>query len=123
MATGLPARRRVVGSSIVGSRKDKNATASEAGVQLASKMGIAVTTRRLLIFKAGGAMTLKAQELITAIPIADVDSIEVGKGMMSKPITITVRGEAHVVEAPKAAKTSDLTDAFAQAKSGGGVAA
>jgi hypothetical protein len=113
----------VVGSSIVGSRKDKNSAASEAGVQLASKMGLAVTSRRLLIFKAGGAMTLKAQELITAIPIADIDSIEVGKGMMSKPITITVRGEQHVVEAPKAAKTSDLTDAFSRAKAGASVTA
>jgi hypothetical protein len=113
----------VVGASVVGSRKDKKATASEGGVQLASKMGLAVTNRRLLIFKAGGAMTLKAQELITAIPISEVDSIEVGKGVMSKPITVTVRGEQHVVEAPKAAKTSDLTDAFAQAKPGASVTA
>src|SRR3954451_21331071 len=113
----------VVGQAIAGSRKDKNATASEAGVQLASKMGIAVTNRRLLIFKAGGAMTLKAQELITTVPIADVDSIEVGKGMVTKPITVTVRGEAHVVEAPKAAKTSEFTAAFAQAKAGAGVTA
>src|SRR5690349_11068420 len=64
----------VVGQAVAGGRKDKNA-ASEAGVQLAGKMGIAVTSRRLLIFKAGGAMTLSAKELITAIPIADVDAI------------------------------------------------
>src|SRR4051794_757688 len=112
----------VVGQAVAGGRKDKNAP-SEAGVQLAGKMGIAVTSRRLLIFKAGGAMTLKAQELITTVPIADVDSIEVGKGMVTKPITVTVRGEAHVVEAPKAAKTSEFTAAFAQAKAGAGVAA
>jgi hypothetical protein len=109
------------GQAIAGARRDKKAAevdaAGEGGdVKLANKMGIGVTSQRLLIFKAGGAMTLKAQELLTAVPVADVDGMEVGKGAMSKPITITVRGESFEVEAPKASNPQKLVEAFERAK-------
>jgi hypothetical protein len=115
-----------LGAAAIGARRDKKAREKgpdESGIELSSKMGLAVTSQRLLIFKAGGAMTLKAKEILSAVPIADVDSIEVGKGVMTKPITITVRGEAFVVEAPKAANTKEFTGAFADAKAGGAVTA
>ena len=109
------------GQAIAGSRRDKKAAAAEAAgaggdVKLANKMGIGVTSQRLLIFKAGGAMTLKAQELLTAVPVAEVDSMEVGKGTMSKPNTITVHGESFEVEAPKASNPQKLVDALERAK-------
>jgi hypothetical protein len=111
----------VVGAMAVGSSRDRKARRAEgdAGtdeVRLSSKMGIGVTTRRLLLFKAGGSVTLSAKELLSAVPIADVDSIEVGKGVVTKPITLTVRGEAFEVEAPRAANTDKLIEAFTQAK-------
>jgi hypothetical protein len=86
-------------------------------------MGLAITTRRLMVFKAGGSMTLSAKELLTAIPISDVSSIEIGKGVVTKPVTITVRGEAFHVEAPRAANTDKLLEAFASAKSSSAAAA
>jgi hypothetical protein len=43
--------------------------------------------------------------------------------MMTKPINVKVRGADHIVEAPKAAKTSEFTEAFARAKAGAGVTA
>ena len=106
------------GQAIAGSRRDRKAAEAGDGgdVKLANKMGIGVTSQRLLIFKAGGAMTLKAQELLTAVPVADVDGMEVGKGAMSKPITITVRGESFEVEAPKASNPQKLVEAFERAK-------
>ena len=109
------------GQAIAGARRDKKAAEADAAgeggdVKLANKMGIGVTSQRLLIFKAGGAMTLKAQELLTAVPVADVDGMEVGKGAMSKPITITVRGESFEVEAPKASNPQKLVEAFERAK-------
>jgi hypothetical protein len=109
----------------VASSRDRKAAASEdAGeVKLASKMGIGITTQRLLLFKAGGSMTLSAKELLTAVPIADVDAIEVGKGVVTKPVTLVVRGEAFQVEAPRAANTDKLLGAFAQAKGGRAAAA
>jgi hypothetical protein len=84
-------------------------------------MALAVTPRRLLIFKAGGAVTVKAKELLSAIPIAEVDSIVVGKGALTKPVTLTVRGEPFQVEAPKAGNTDKLVSAFEQAKAGSAV--
>jgi hypothetical protein len=112
-----------IGAAVIGARRDRKArdgaadgTADESGVELSSKMGLAITSSRLLIFKAGGAMTLKAKELITDVPIGDVDSIEVGKGLLLKPVTLTVRGESFQVEAPKATNTDKLVGALAQAK-------
>ena len=107
----------------VASSRDKKANGSDGDVKLSSKMGLGITTRRLLIFKAGGSMTLSAKELLSAIPIADVQSIDVGKGVVTKPVTITVRGESFHVEAPRAANTDKLLEAFAQAKSAGVAAA
>jgi hypothetical protein len=107
-------------------RNRKAAAAEEAGddgdVKLANKMGIAVTSRRLLIFKAGGAMTLKAQELLTAVPVGDVDGMEVGKAALTKPLTITVRGESFTVEAPKASSPQKLIEALERAKGAAPVA-
>jgi hypothetical protein len=118
--TGALALTGAAGAAVIGARRDRKAAEagdSGGGVQLASKMGLAITPRRLLIFKAGGAVTLKAKELITDVPIGEVDSIEVGKSALTKPVTITVRGESFQVEAPKVSNTDDLVKAFQQAKS------
>jgi hypothetical protein len=111
------------GAMAAASRRDRKAREAEANgeapeIKLSSKMGIAITTQRLLVFRAGGSMTLSAKELLTAIPIGDVENIEVGKGVVTKPITVTVRGEAFHVEAPRAANTDKLLTAFAQATAG-----
>jgi hypothetical protein len=114
----------VAGATAVGAIRDRKGRSEEGGapsdgaVELSSKMGLAITPRRLLIFKAGGAVTVKAKELLSDIPIAEVDSIEVGRGALTKPVTLTVRGESFQVEAPKAANTDKLVSAFDQAKSG-----
>jgi hypothetical protein len=115
----------VVGVAAVGALRDRKArndaegdSESSGGVELSSKMGLAITSQRLLIFKAGGAVTVKAKELLSDVPIGEVDSIEVGKGALTKPVTVTVRGESFQVEAPKAANTGKLVSAFEQAKGG-----
>ena len=113
----------VAGQVVMGAVRDRKARGGDAGdgahdggVELSSKMGIAITPRRLLIFKAGGSMSLKAKELLTDVPIAEVDSIVVGKGALNKPVTLTVRGEPFQVEAPRAVNTDKLVEAFEQAK-------
>ena len=112
-----------LGAAAAGAMKDRKArTDAEAnggeGVQLASKMGLAITSQRLLIFKAGGAVTLKATELLTEAPIAEVDSVEVGKGAVTKPVMLTLRGETVQVDAPRAVNTDKFVEAFNQAKAG-----
>ena len=109
----------VVGAMAVAARRDRKSAGDDTpdgAVQLSSKMGIGVTTQRLLLFKAGGAMTLSAKELLTAVPIAEVDSIEAGKAMVTKPITLTIRGESFQVEAARAVNTDNLVSAVEQAK-------
>ncbi len=107
-----------IGAAAVGALRDRKAqeAPSSGAIELASKMGLAITSRRLLVFKAGGSMSLSAKELLSAVPLADVDSVEVGKGMLTKPIALTVRGEQFQVEAPKAANTKEFVAAFEQAK-------
>jgi hypothetical protein len=108
-----------IGAAAAGAMRDRKSGDDEnGGVQLSSKMGVAITSHRLLIFKAGGAVTLKATELLSDIPIGDVDSIEVGKGALTKPVMLTVRGESFQVDAPKAVNTDKFVDAFTQAKAG-----
>jgi hypothetical protein len=106
----------IVGAMAAGARRDRKAAEAGGDVQLSSKMGLALTDRRLLLFKAAGAMTLKAQELLTEVPVAELDNVEVGKGVVTKPVTLTIRGEAFQVETPRAANTDKLLEAFAAAK-------
>jgi hypothetical protein len=106
-----------VGAAVAGARRDAKSANGEGGdVQLSSKMGLAITPQRLLIFKAGGAVALKAKELITDLPIGEVDSIELGKAAMTKPVILTVRGNQYTVEAPKLTNTDDIVAAFKKAK-------
>jgi hypothetical protein len=108
-----------IGAAAIGARRDRKAKANGSGggeIELSNKMGLAITSQRLLIFKAGGAMTLSAKELLSAVPLAEVDSIEVGKAMLTKPITITVNGQSFQVEAAKAVNTKDFTAAYETAK-------
>jgi hypothetical protein len=107
-----------IGAAAVGAIKDRKGreAAAEGGIPLSSKMGLALTPRRLLIFKGGGAVLLKAKELLTEFPIGEVESIALGKGAITKPILITAGGQSFQVEAPKAANTDKLMEAFRRAK-------
>ena len=98
-------------------QRDAEAAESEDELKPSTRMGFAITSRRFLIFMLGGALTLKAKKLLADVPIADVESIEVGKGTVSTPITVTVGGERLEVEGPRlTTKTDDLVGALEQAK-------
>jgi len=116
-----------VGVAIKGARRDKAARESEAsganegGVTLAStNMTLAITSRRLLIFKFGKGRGANPKYLLTDLPIGEVDSIQVGSssGKLTKPVTLTVGGEVFQLEARKAVNGATLTSSFDQAKSG-----
>ena len=110
-----------LGQVAMGKRRDRESDekAEAGGLRTASKMGLAITSDRLLLARAGGAMTLKAKELLSEVPIAEVDSLEVGKGTIGKPLTITLRGESTELVLPKASSTDKLVNAFQQAKARG----
>jgi hypothetical protein len=113
-----------IGAAAIGAMRDRKGAKEGNGggeIELSNKMGMAITSQRLLIFKAGGAMTLSAKEMLSAVPMHEVDSIEIGKGMLTKPVTITVNGSSFQVEAPKAANTKEFVAAYETAR--GAVAA
>jgi len=111
----------VAGQAVAGAVRDRAGrggadAGDEPAIATASKMALVITSRRLLLFKAGGAVTVKAQELLTALPIEEVEGLVAGKAAMTKPLTITARGQQVEVEAPKAANTGKVVEAFERAR-------
>jgi hypothetical protein len=98
-------------------------TAEQVGVRLTTPMALAVTRWRLLTLRIGSPIGLgiggKVKELLSAVPLTEVESIEVKRLVLGKTLTLTVRGVPIVLEANAAASASDLADAFARAKTEG----
>jgi hypothetical protein len=95
---------------------------STALIVLASPMALAVTPRRLLSLKVtapiGLGIGMKAQELVSAVPVSEVDSIEVKRLAVGKTVTVTVRGVPFVLEVGAGADAKGVADALERAKVG-----
>jgi hypothetical protein len=106
----------------LGARKQSqaHAAAEQAEFRLASPMALAVTQRRLLSIQIGSPIGLgiggEVKELVSAVPLSDVDSIEVKRLLLGKTITVTVRGVPFKLEANALADASGLVEAFSGAK-------
>jgi hypothetical protein len=106
-------------ASELGARKARKARAAadEAGLVIDAPMALAVTQRRLLTLKISSPVLGRGgevKELLSAVPLDEVDSIEVRRFGLGKRITVTVRGVA--VELEGAAGANELADAFDAAK-------
>ena len=78
---------------------DAVAAAETAGIHLDRRIVLAVTTERLLVFRSGGAFTVKAKQLLAEALIAAVDAIDVERdGHLTKAVTLRVRGAAIAIE-------------------------
>jgi hypothetical protein len=96
---------------------DAVAAAKPAGLDVDRRMVIAVTTERLLVFRSGGAFTVKAKELLAEVPIAAVDGIDVERdGQLTKTVTLRVRGAAIAVETARGQRPEDLDRALERAR-------
>jgi hypothetical protein len=103
-----------------------NVEAAElAGFKLASPMALGVTQRRLLSIRIGSPIGLgiggKVKELVAAIPVAEVDSIDVRRLAVGKTIMLTVRGVSFALEANAAADAQSVVAALERAKAGASV--
>ena len=58
----------------------------------------------------------KVKELASAVPLADVDSIEVKRLAVGKTITVTIRGVPFVLEVGAGANAGGVAEAFEKAK-------
>ncbi|MDP9243954.1 MAG: hypothetical protein M3O77_02595 [Chloroflexota bacterium] len=96
------------------------AGAEKAEFQLASPMALALTQRRLLTLGIGSPIGLgiggEVKQLVSAAPIADVDSIEVQRLALGKVVTLTVRGVPFKLEANALAGAKALAEAFDRAR-------
>ncbi len=111
----------MVGGALGGKKQRENVEAAEsADFELASPMALAVTPRRLVVFKISSPIGLgiggDVKELVSSAPLSDVDSIEVKRLAAGKTITVTVRGTAFVLEVGAGANAKGVAEAFEGAK-------
>ena len=96
--------------------------AEEAGIRLESPMALALTSRRLLVLKIANPVGMgiggKVKEVLSAVPVGEVDSIEAKRLLLGSTLTLTVRGVEMKLEAGAGARTKELAKAFESLKAG-----
>ncbi len=108
--------------SAIGGRKVKEArrAAEAGGLQLARPMALALTDRRLVVLKISPPIAMgkggDVKELVSAVPLGDVDSIEVKRLLVGKVVVVTVGGAAVKLEAGAGANAKGLAEEFARAR-------
>jgi hypothetical protein len=111
----------MVGGAIGGKQQRRNIDAAEsAGFELASPMALAVTPRRVLSLKIAAPIGLgmggKVKELVSAVPVSEVDAIEVKRLAVGKTVTVTINDVPFVLEVGAGANANGVAEAFRQAK-------
>lgn len=110
------------GSMHLGARQQGAAYAAGEAAQLplASPMALALTGRRLLSIKIGSPIGMgiggNVKELVGAVPISGVDSIEVKRLALGQVVTLTVAGAPIKLEANALAGAKRLAEEFDRAK-------
>lgn len=96
--------------------KGERAAAESIGVELGAFMAMGITRERLLLFSVGGVAKIK--ELLSELPLAEVNSIKVDKAMLGarKRITVAARGGSFVLETPGRQKPEEFAAALERAR-------
>ena len=108
--------------SAIGGRKVKEVrrAAEATGLQLTRPMALALTDRRLVVLKISPPIAMgkgaDVKELVSAVPLGDVDSIEVKRLLVGKVVVVTVGGAAVKLEAGAGANAKGLAEEFARAR-------
>jgi hypothetical protein len=111
----------VIGSTIGGKKQQKQTEAAQdVGFELASPMALAVTQRRLLSISISSPIGMgiggNVKEIVSAVPLSDVDSIETQRLAAGKVVTVTVRGTPFKLEVGAGANAKGVVEAFESAK-------
>jgi hypothetical protein len=114
----------LIGGALGGKKQRQNVDAAgESGFALASPMALAVTPRRLLSLEVtapiGLGIGMKVKQLAGAVPVSEVDSIEVKRLAVGKTVTVTVRGVPFVLEVGAGADAKGVAEALERAKASG----
>lgn len=104
-----------------GERRAAHEAAEGAGLVLSSPCAVVLTGQRLLTVKIGAPIGLglggKVKEVLSGVPIGEVDGVEVKKVALRQNITLHVRGQQIALEANAAASANHLADTLASLKS------
>jgi hypothetical protein len=108
-------------AAMVGDRRVRREqqSAGVVGLQLANPMALALTARRLVVlsvepllaFGRGG----DVKGLVSAVPLREVEAIEVKRLLVGKVVVLTVGGATFGLEAGAGADARGLVDAFQRA--------
>jgi hypothetical protein len=113
-----------VAQAAIGGRKVKavRRAAEASGLRLTKPMALALTDSRLVVFKLSLPIAMgkggDIKELVSAVPIRDVDSIQIKRVLVGKVVTVTVRGTAVKLEAGAGADAKGLAEEFERARAG-----
>ena len=109
----------IAGAMIAGKGgKETQESSKQTGIEVPRWAALAVTTQRVLILKMN-AMGTKADEIVSEVPIAEVESIDVSKSMLRRQVTLNARGGAFHFEAHKSSPVEKLSEALAAARAAG----
>jgi hypothetical protein len=116
------ARTAGIGPSAIGGRKVKEVrrAAEASGLQLTKPMALALTDRRLVVLKISSPIAMgkgaDVKELVSAVPLGAVDSIEVKRLLVGKVVVVRVGGVEVKLEAGAGANAKGLAEEFARAR-------
>jgi hypothetical protein len=106
----------------IGGRKISAArrAAEAGGLQLTRPMALALTEGRLVVFKVSPPIAMgkggDVKELVSAVPLGDVHSIEVKRLLVGKVVIVRVGGAAVKLEAGPGANAKGFAEEFARAR-------
>jgi hypothetical protein len=103
----------------LGNRKMAQSTegAEEAGLVVGNPMALAITNQRVMTFKISTPILGRGgdiKELLSAVPVAAVDDVQVKRFGMAKRITLTVSGTE--IQLESAAGADEFLEAYQRVK-------
>ena len=112
-----------IAGTVIGGRKvvQQRRAAEGAGLKLTSPMALVMTDQRLMVLKISPIIGMgkggDVKELVSHVPAADVDSIEIKRLLVGKVVTVTVRGTPVKLEVGATGDARGMADGLARAKS------
>jgi hypothetical protein len=95
--------------------------AEAAGLQLTNPMALAVSDRRVLVFgieKSAMGKPTGVKELVSAVPLGEVESIQVKRLLVGKTVAISANGAEAKLEVGAGQDAKGLAEQFERAKAG-----
>jgi hypothetical protein len=102
--------------------KQQQRYAQNAGLRLSNPMALALTDRRLLVLSVSPPLALgkggDVKELVSTVPLSEVESIEVKRLLVGKSVTVVAGGASFKLEANATANAQGLAEEFIRVKAG-----